>query len=77
MDPISGPSCFSLGHVERLKGAGLIPMLENALKQALILSDGSLRIFVTRSISLGFLVITALTVAIIIFKMIKRARIRG
>jgi putative tricarboxylic transport membrane protein len=47
------------------------PMLENALRQALILSDGSLRIFFTRPISLGFLLITALTVTIITMKLIR------
>ncbi|RLA82013.1 MAG: C4-dicarboxylate ABC transporter permease, partial [Deltaproteobacteria bacterium] len=41
------------------------PMLENALRQALIMSDGNVGIFISRPISLGFLVLTVLTVGFI------------
>ena len=48
------------------------PMLENSLRQALIMSEGHPAIFVSRPISLGFLVLTALTVAFITFKLFRR-----
>jgi putative tricarboxylic transport membrane protein len=48
------------------------PMLENAVRQALIISDGSITIFFTRPISLGFLLISAATVIIITIKLIRR-----
>ena len=48
------------------------PMLENSLRQALIMSEGHPAIFLSRPISLGFLVLTALTVAFITFKLFRR-----
>lgn len=48
------------------------PMLENALRQALIMSDGNVGIFISRPISLGFLVLTVLTVGFIALRFYRR-----
>jgi len=48
------------------------PMLENALRQALIMSDGDIGIFISRPISLGFLLLTVLTVSLIAFRIWRR-----
>ncbi|MBW2004345.1 MAG: tripartite tricarboxylate transporter permease [Deltaproteobacteria bacterium] len=49
------------------------PMLENGLRQALIMSDGSITIFFTHPISLGFLIVTAITVTIIVIKQFRKS----
>ncbi len=48
------------------------PMLENALRQALIMSEGDIGIFISRPISLGFLLLTVLTVSLIAFRIWRR-----
>jgi putative tricarboxylic transport membrane protein len=48
------------------------PMLENGLRQSLIMSRGSIDIFFTRPISLAFLVLTAATIAIMIYRRKKK-----
>ncbi|MBW2038080.1 MAG: tripartite tricarboxylate transporter permease [Deltaproteobacteria bacterium] len=48
------------------------PMLENALRQALIMSDGNVSIFLTHPISLGFLIVTVITIIFIVPKVLKR-----
>lgn len=47
------------------------PMLENSLRQALVISDGSLTIFLVSPISLVFLVIAVITSIVISFQAIK------
>ena len=48
------------------------PMLENALRQALIMSEGDIGIFISRPISLGFPLLTVLTVSLIAFRIWRR-----
>jgi TctA family transporter len=43
-------------------------MAEEAFKQALVLSDGSFGIFVTRPISAGFILISTVLLGVSIFK---------
>jgi putative tricarboxylic transport membrane protein len=47
------------------------PMAEINLRQALIISDGSMRIFAGSPISLGFLVLTFISVAAVIYRRLK------
>ena len=46
----------------------LAPMAEEAMKQALVLSDGSFNIFVTRPISAGFILVSFALLTVSIFK---------
>jgi len=55
-------------------GFVLGPMLEENLRRALLMSDGSFADFVTRPISLSFLVITALLLVAMILPSIRRRR---
>jgi putative tricarboxylic transport membrane protein len=50
------------------------PMLENALRQSLIMSSGNVAIFLTRPISLGFLVITVIGIIFIMINILKKSR---
>jgi putative tricarboxylic transport membrane protein len=48
------------------------PMLENHLRQALVMSGGSFVIFVSRPISLFFVALTAISVGLIIYGKTKK-----
>lgn len=50
------------------------PMLEQAFRQSLIISRGSLDIFVSRPISLAFLLITAFVVLLSSLPILRRRR---
>ena len=50
----------------------LSPIGETALRQSLLMSSGSLSIFVTRPISLGFLLLTLLTIIGLVRGQLKR-----
>ncbi len=50
------------------------PMMEVALRQSLILSDGSPAIFLTRPIALGFLVLTVIATLSIVYGLMKSIR---
>lgn len=52
----------------------LAPMIENALRQSLLISDGSMAIFVTRPISLSFILIFVAIVVAQIFTSIKKKK---
>jgi putative tricarboxylic transport membrane protein len=52
----------------------LAPLIENALRQSLLISNGSMAIFVTRPISLGFIVVFALIVAGQVFGAMKKKK---
>jgi putative tricarboxylic transport membrane protein len=47
------------------------PMLENAMRQAMIIADGRVNIFFTRPISLAFLLITTVTIVIMTVKIMR------
>ena len=47
------------------------PMLENALRQALIIADGRVTIFLSRPISLGFIIVTVISIAFIVRNALK------
>lgn len=55
----------------------LAPLIENALRQSLIISAGSLSIFFTRPISAGFLVVFAIVVGWQIYKSLSQQKSRG
>ncbi len=52
----------------------LAPMLENALRQSLIISRGSPLIFVTRPISLGFILVAFLVLVFPVFSFFRKKR---
>ncbi|MGE0315363.1 MAG: tripartite tricarboxylate transporter permease [Lautropia sp.] len=58
-------------------GFVLGPMLEENLRRALLMSDGSFAVFVTRPISLAFLVVTALLVVAMVRPSVRRHRGRA
>lgn len=53
----------------------LAPMIENALRQSLLISDGSMGIFVTRPVSLAFIIIFVAIVIGQIFSSMKKKKI--
>ncbi len=55
-------------------GFVLGPPLEENLRRALLMSDGSFAVFVTRPISLGFLLVTALALAAMVLPSLRRRR---
>ena len=64
------PAPLILGYV-------LGPMLEENLRRALLMSDGSFAVFVTRPISLAFLVVTALILLAMVLPGLRRRRERA
>ena len=64
------PAPLILGYV-------LGPMLEENLRRALLMSDGSFAVFVTRPISLAFLVVTGLLLAAMVVPSLRRSRARA
>jgi TctA family transporter len=52
-------------------------MLEENLRRALLMSEGSFGVFVTRPISLGFLTVTALLLLAMVLPAIRRGRARA
>ena len=49
------------------------PMLENSMRQAIIMADGSVSIFFTRPVSLAFMVLTGIAVTLIAVKEVRKA----
>jgi putative tricarboxylic transport membrane protein len=64
------PAPLILGYV-------LGPMLEENLRRALLMSEGSFTVFVTRPISLAFLVVTALILLAMVMPAVRRGRKRA
>ena len=64
------PAPLILGYV-------LGPMLEENLRRALLMNEGSFTIFVTRPISLAFLAITAALLAAMVMPAVRRGRARA
>ncbi len=64
------PAPLILGYV-------LGPMLEENLRRALLMSDGSFAVFVTRPISLAFLAVTALLLLAMVMPAVRRGRARA
>lgn len=64
------PAPLILGYV-------LGPMLEENLRRALLMNEGSFTVFVTRPISLAFLLVTALLLAAMVLPAIRRGRERA